>query len=98
MPATSSFAEEKVVAKVNGKNLTESDLKYAEAEIGADIGNLPEATRFVVIEGAYHAYFGDYGQQSGDGVPTLSRQEAQDQIRQATLEFMDSLAPKPKSK
>ncbi|BAK37616.1 hypothetical protein MLP_46020 [Microlunatus phosphovorus NM-1] len=60
--------------------------------------NLPEATRYVVIEGGYHAYFGDYGQQSGDGAPTISRQEAQDQIRQATLEFMNSLAPKPKSK
>jgi peptidyl-prolyl cis-trans isomerase C len=42
-------AEEKVVAKVNGKTLTESDLKYAEAEIGADIGNLPEATRRRVL-------------------------------------------------
>ena len=44
-----AFAQEKVVAKVNGKNLTESDLKYAEAEIGADIGNLPEATRRRVL-------------------------------------------------
>jgi peptidyl-prolyl cis-trans isomerase C len=47
MPA--AMAQEKVVAKVNGKNLTESDLKYAEAEIGADIGNLPEATRRRVL-------------------------------------------------
>ena len=44
-----SMAQDKVVAKVNGKNLTESDLKYAEAEIGADIGNLPEATRRRVL-------------------------------------------------
>lgn len=44
-----AFAQEKVVAKVNGKNLTENDLKYAEAEIGADIGNLPEATRRRVL-------------------------------------------------
>jgi peptidyl-prolyl cis-trans isomerase C len=43
------LAQEKVVAKVNGKNLTESDLKYAEAEIGADIGNLPELTRRRVL-------------------------------------------------
>ena len=75
-----------------------ADTLISPADIAESKPNLPEATRFVVIEGAYHAYFGDYGQQSGDGVPTLSRQEAQDQIRQATLEFMDSLAPKPKSK
>ncbi len=47
--APMATAQEKVVAKVNGKNLTESDLKYAEAEIGADIGNLPEATRRRVL-------------------------------------------------
>jgi len=49
LAATSALAQDKVVAKVNGKNLTESDLKYAEAEIGADIGNLPEATRRRVL-------------------------------------------------
>ncbi len=49
LAATSALAQDKVVAKVNGKNLTENDLKYAEAEIGADIGNLPEATRRRVL-------------------------------------------------
>ncbi len=49
LAAPMATAQEKVVAKVNGKNLTESDLKYAEAEIGADIGNLPEATRRRVL-------------------------------------------------
>jgi peptidyl-prolyl cis-trans isomerase C len=46
---SAAVAQEKVVAKVNGKTLTESDLKYAEAEIGSDIGNLPEATRRRVL-------------------------------------------------
>lgn len=49
LAAPMATAQEKVVVKVNGKNLTESDLKYAEAEIGADIGNLPEATRRRVL-------------------------------------------------
>lgn len=40
-----------VVAKVNGKNVTEADLKFAEAEIGGDLGNMPEATkRRVLVE------------------------------------------------
>ena len=59
---------------------------------------LPEATRYVVIDGGIHAYFGDYGDQSGDGAPSVSRQDAQAQIQQATLEFMASLVPKPKTK
>ena len=49
MTTPAVLAQDKVVAKVNGKNLTESDLKYAEAEIGNDIGNLPEATRRRVL-------------------------------------------------
>lgn len=60
--------------------------------------NLPEATKYVVIEGGIHAYFGDYGEPSSDGAPSISREDAQVQIQQATLEFMNSLAPKPKTK
>ena len=37
--------------------------------------NLPEDYTEVVIEGGCHAYFGDYGAQKGDGVPTVSRQQ-----------------------
>jgi peptidyl-prolyl cis-trans isomerase C len=44
-------AQERVVAKVNGKMITDSDMKLAEAEIGSDLGSLPEATkRRVLIE------------------------------------------------
>lgn len=38
-------ADDKVVATVNGKAVTESDLKLAEAEIGSDLGPLPDATK-----------------------------------------------------
>lgn len=44
-------AQEKVVARVNGKAITESDMKLADVEIGSDLGNLPEATkRRVLVE------------------------------------------------
>lgn len=36
---------DQVVAKVNGKALTDADLKRAESEIGADLGSLPEGQR-----------------------------------------------------
>jgi peptidyl-prolyl cis-trans isomerase C len=46
-----ALAQATVVATVNGKSITETDLKLAEAEIGADLGNLPEPTkRRVLIE------------------------------------------------
>ncbi len=43
--------QEKVVAKVNGKSITESDMQLAEAEIGNELGNIPaEARRRVILE------------------------------------------------
>jgi peptidyl-prolyl cis-trans isomerase C len=47
----SAGAQERVIAKVNGKTITDTDMKLAEAEIGSDLGSLPEATkRRVLIE------------------------------------------------
>lgn len=46
-----SAANEAIVATVNGKNITEADVRLAEAEIGSDLGSLPEATkRRVLVE------------------------------------------------
>jgi hypothetical protein len=59
---------------------------------------LPEATRYVVIEGGVHSYFGDYGDQPGDGTPTIPRADAQAQIQKATIELLASLTPKPKTR
>jgi len=44
-----AHAEDKVVASVNGYSITEADLSLAEAEIGNELGNLPEATRRRVL-------------------------------------------------
>src|SRR5215510_2237783 len=47
----SAGAQERVIAKVNGKTITEADMKLAEAEIGSDLGSLPESTkRRVLVE------------------------------------------------
>ena len=44
-------AQDSVIAKVNGKTITEADMKLAEAEIGSDLGSLPEPTkRRVLVE------------------------------------------------
>ncbi|MFB0839367.1 hypothetical protein ACETK3_15300 [Arthrobacter sp. E44] len=38
-----------------------------------------------------HAFFGDYGNQPGDGEPGVSRQAAQQQIAAATVAFLGRL-------
>lgn len=46
-----AIAQDRVIAKVNGKIITDADMKLAEAEIGNDLGSLPEATkRRVLVE------------------------------------------------
>lgn len=56
---------------------------------------LPADTTFTEIEGAIHAFFGDYGDQPGDGTPTISREEAQAQIVEATVALLQSLGTAP---
>ncbi len=49
--ATATQAQEKPVAKVNGKTITESDMQLAEAEIGNELGSIPpNARRRVILE------------------------------------------------
>jgi peptidyl-prolyl cis-trans isomerase C len=46
---SAAIADDKVVATVNGHPISEADLTLAEAEIGNELGNLPEATRRRVL-------------------------------------------------
>ncbi len=50
--------------------------------------NLPADARELVIEGGCHAFFGNYGNQKGDGVPAISRQEQLSLTAQAAADFM----------
>ena len=43
--ATMAVAQEKPVATVNGKTVTEADVKLAEADIGSELQQVPEAAR-----------------------------------------------------
>lgn len=60
-------------------------------KISASRGNLPAGATFVVIEGASHADFGDYGPQPGDGTPTIAHGRARSRISDASLRFVDGL-------
>jgi predicted alpha/beta-hydrolase family hydrolase len=61
------------------------------AKIAASRALLPADTVWVPIAGADHAQFGWYGLQSGDNPASISREEQQAQIVQATLDFLKTL-------
>ena len=64
-------------------------------EIETSRAKLPPNTSFVVIKGAVHSSFGDYGDQRGDGKPTIDRLAAQAEISEATLGLLAAVAPPP---
>jgi pimeloyl-ACP methyl ester carboxylesterase len=57
----------------------------ADIEANADL--LPTDTTFVVLDGANHADFGDYGAQPGDGRSTMPRDEVRSAITDALADF-----------
>lgn len=65
------------------------------ADIDASKAKLPPTTSFVVINGAVHSSFGDYGDQPGDGTATIERSAAQAEISKTTLALMAAVAPPP---
>ena len=63
------------------------------AKIDGSRANLPADTVFTEIQGAVHAYFGDYGPQPGDGTPTISHDDARTMISADSLRFVAGLSP-----
>ena len=77
------------VLSISGSN----DGLTTPVKIAASKPLLPAAATYATVEGGVHAFFGDYGEQSGDGEPGISREQAQHQIAAETVSFMDRLAP-----
>jgi hypothetical protein len=69
-----------------------ADTFATPADIDGSSDSLPEQTAFVPVEGGIHSFFGDYGIQPGDGEPGIGRDEAQQQIVEASLELLEALA------
>jgi dienelactone hydrolase len=61
------------------------------AKIEASRVLLPSETVWVPIEGGDHAQFGWYGPQAGDNPATITREDQQNQIVQATLDLLSDL-------
>ena len=89
-PPNDSLATRQVPAIISiyGTNDGVSTLE----DIEASRADLPAATRWVEIVGGNHAQFGWYGEQPGDGVAAISREEQQERIVTATAEFLEKLA------
>jgi hypothetical protein len=77
-----------VVASIYGTN----DLLATVESVEASRLLLPESTIFVPIEGGNHQQFGWYGEQAGDGEPTISREEQQRQIVEATVAVLQQIS------
>lgn len=55
------------------------------------VDRLPSETAFVAIEGGNHSQFGWYGLQPGDNTATISYENQQEQIVNATVELLANL-------
>lgn len=73
--------------------VAENDGLSTPEDVASRAGNLPEDAVTVVIDGANHASFGDYGAQPGDGTATIDRQTARAEIADAVAEFVGDLDP-----
>lgn len=76
------------VVSISGSN----DGLATPAKVDAAKPLLPPQTRYVVIQGGNHSFFGDYGHQSGDGQPGVSRAQARAEIIAASLTLMREIS------
>lgn len=63
---------------------------YGSEDQGIDLSKLEGTDDRLEIAGGNHAYFGNYGEQEGDGVASITRQEQQDQAVAAIVAFIES--------
>lgn len=83
-----SSREDLAVTTVSGSE----DGLATPADLEASLADLPPQTEVVEVAGAVHAFFGDYGEQPGDGIPGTSREEAQAQIVEASTALLEAVA------
>lgn len=59
-------------------------------EVKSSLQRLPKDANLGIIEGAVHSFFGRYGPQRGDGLPTVTRHQAEEAITIAMEAFLKS--------
>jgi dienelactone hydrolase len=58
----------------------EFDAVADQAKVVDGLKRLPAGSKLVQIDGSVHSFFGRYGPQAGDGIPTVPRAAAEAQI------------------
>ena len=71
--------------------LAEHDLVADAATVRGGLARLSPSSRLEVIPGSVHAFFGRYGPQQGDGVPTVDRAAAEKSILEAIVGYLQAL-------
>ena len=77
-----------LVTTIQGTN----DGLVSSSQIEDSLELLPASTSRIEINGGNHAQFGWYGDQEGDNAATISREEQQSQIFNATLQVLEAVA------
>ncbi|MFN8374551.1 MAG: alpha/beta hydrolase [Anaerolineae bacterium] len=83
-----SSRDDLVVASIYGTN----DQLATVSSIEASQVHLPALTTFVAITGGTHGQFGWYGDQPGDGQPTISHEEQQRETVAATVAVLQQIS------
>ncbi|MFC4453492.1 alpha/beta hydrolase [Deinococcus sonorensis] len=73
--------------------LAEQDGVAEPADVRDGLNRLPASAQLTVIPGAVHSFFGRYGAQRGDGLPTVTRAAAEAGILRAVRAFLATLPP-----
>lgn len=81
--ATEPLNGEKVLSIYGSEDRVLNMEKYEEGR-----ANLPADYTELIIDGGCHAYFGAYGAQEGDGVPTITAETQWDITAQAIAQFV----------
>ena len=71
--------------------LAERDAVAAPDDVRGGLERLPGGTTLTVIPGAVHSFFGRYGPQKGDGLPTVTHAQAEGEILNAVQDFLTGL-------
>ena len=69
----------------------ENDGLATVEDVRNGLNRLPADTTFELVDGSVHAFFGRYGPQRGDGLPSVTRARAEAQISEALRTFFSSL-------
>ncbi len=97
---TDIFSGFALLGSYSTKDLSESGLRVLSVTGSEDgilnrgmygkyLDKLPADRTELVIEGGCHAFFGNYGEQTRDGAPTISREEQQERTAEAIETLFD---------